>query len=88
MVAISVKMVIFESDPKSEGSMGDAVFGAAREVWHIVIHTITNPGPWLVAALMVIALGGVVFIRGKLSAVVWVPALTLAAYVGYTYIRR
>lgn len=68
--------------------MGDAVFGAAREVWQIVIHTITNPGPWLVAALMVIALGGVVFIRGKLSAIVWVPALALAAYVGYNYIRR
>jgi hypothetical protein len=68
--------------------MGDAVFGAAREVWQIVIKTITNPGPWLVAALMVIALGSVVFIRGKLAALVWLPALALAGYVGYTYIRR
>jgi hypothetical protein len=68
--------------------MGDAVFGAAREVWQIVIKSITNPGPWLVAALMVIALASVVFIRGKLAALVWLPALALAGYVGYTYIRR
>ena len=68
--------------------MGDAVFGAAREVWQIVITAITNPGPWLVAGLMVIALGSVVFIRGKMAAIVWVPALALAAYVGYNYIRR
>jgi hypothetical protein len=68
--------------------MGDAVFGAAREIWQIVIRTITNPGPWLVAALMVIALGSVVFIRGKMAAIVWVPALALAGYVGYNYIRR
>ena len=68
--------------------MGDAVFGAAREVWQIVITTITNPGPWLVAALMVIALASVVFIRGKMAAIVWLPALALAGYVGYNYIRR
>ena len=68
--------------------MGDAVFGAAREIWQIVITAITNPGPWLVAALMIIALGSVVFIRGRLAALVWVPALALAGYVGYTYIRR
>lgn len=68
--------------------MGDAVFGAAREIWQMVIRTITNPGPWLVAALMVIALGSVVFIRGKMAAIVWVPALVLAGYIGYNYIRR
>ena len=68
--------------------MGDAVFAAAREIWQIVIRTITNPGPWLVAALMVIALASVVFIRGKMAAIVWVPALALAGYVGYNFIRR
>ena len=59
--------------------MGDVVVGAAREIWGLFMAAVTSPGPYLVAGLVIVAAGSAVFIRGKLAALVWIPALTLAA---------
>lgn len=68
--------------------MADAVFGAAREVWALVLAAITNPGPYLVAGLVIVAAGAAVFIRGKLAAIVWLPALALAGYLAWNQLGR
>lgn len=63
--------------------MGDVVVGAAREIWGLLLAAITNPGPYLVAGLVVVAAGASVLIRGKLAALIWIPALTLAGILAW-----
>jgi hypothetical protein len=66
--------------------MADAVFGAAREVWMIVLGALTNPGPYLVAALVLIAAASAIFVKGKLGAMVWVPLIAVAGFVAWRYL--
>ena len=60
--------------------MADAVFGAAGEIWGMVLAALTNPGPYLAAGLVLVAAAAGVFGRGKLASLIWLPSLTLAAY--------
>ena len=63
--------------------MADAVFGAAREIWAIVLAAITDTGPFLIALLLLVAAGSAVFFRGKLGALIWLPALAAAGLVAW-----
>jgi len=67
--------------------MADAVFGAAGEIWAIIIAAITNPGPYLVAGLVLVAAVGALFVRGKLASMIWLPSLALAGYFAWRYLR-
>ena len=61
--------------------MGDAITGAAQEVWDILVGAVTDPGPWGYAALVLVAVATVaVLFRGKRSS--WFLLLALAA-LGY-----
>lgn len=48
-----------------------------------MLAAITDPGPYLVAGLVLVAAAGAVFIRGKLAAMVWLPALALAGFLAW-----
>ena len=62
--------------------MGDALNGAAREVWDQIVGAVTDPGPWTLVILLAIAVVIIaVFIRGKLASP-WI-LLPVAAYAGY-----
>jgi hypothetical protein len=62
--------------------VGDAVFGAAHEVWDIVRHSVTDPGPWSYAGMAILAMVGIgVLVRGKLAS----PWLLLPAFAGAAY---
>lgn len=63
--------------------MGDAVFGAAREIWGLVLAAATDPGPWLVAGLVFAAAASMVFVRGKMAWALWLPMLVAAAYLAW-----
>ena len=63
--------------------MAEAVFGAGREVWALVLAAITDPGPYLVAGLLIVAAGSAVFFRGKLGALIWVPTLLAAGFMAW-----
>ena len=63
--------------------MGDAVFGAAREIWGFVLAAATDPGPWLVAALVFGAAAATVFVRGKMAWALWLPMLVAAAFLAW-----
>ena len=39
---------------KAEGGMGDAITGAAQEVWQILVSAVTDPGPWGYVALQLL----------------------------------
>ena len=60
--------------------MADAVFGAAGEIWAIIVTALTDPGPYLMAGCVLIAAAAGIFGRGKLAAMIWMPSLALAAY--------
>ena len=66
--------------------MGAVIAEAAREIWALVMAAVTNPGPYLVAALVIVAAGSAVFIRGKMATLVWVPALALAGFLAWRYL--
>ncbi|HUQ84616.1 MAG TPA: hypothetical protein VM076_25910 [Gemmatimonadaceae bacterium] len=68
--------------------MADAVFGAAGEIWAIVWSALTDPGPFLVAGLVVLAAGSAIFFKGKLSAMIWLPALAAAAVLSWRQFVR
>ena len=63
--------------------MADAVFGAAREIWAIILAALTDPGPYLIALFLLVAAGSAVFFRGKLGALIWLPALAAAAFMAW-----
>ena len=63
--------------------MGDVVVGAAREIWGLFLAAVTSPGPYLVAGLVIVAAASTVFVRGKLAALIWIPALTLAGILAW-----
>lgn len=67
--------------------MGDAVFGAAREVWGIVWAAISDPGPYLVAALVLLGASGALFVKGKLGTMIWLPSIALAGFFAWRYFR-
>jgi hypothetical protein len=66
--------------------MGEVIAEAAREIWALVMAAVTNPGPYLVAGLVIVAAGSAVFIRGKMATLVWVPALALAGFLAWRYL--
>ena len=66
--------------------MGEVIAEAAREIWALVVAAVTNPGPYLVAGLVIVAAGSAVFIRGKMATLVWVPALALAGFLAWRYL--
>jgi hypothetical protein len=68
--------------------VGDVIVSAAREIWALVVAAITSPGPYLVAGLVVVAAGAAIFIRGKMAATVWLPALVLAGLMAWRYLGR
>ena len=68
--------------------MADVIFEAAREIWALVIAAITSPGPYLIAALVVVAAGAGVFIKGKMASIIWVPALALAGFLAWRYLGK
>jgi hypothetical protein len=63
--------------------MADAVFGAAGEVWALILAAIMTPGPYLVAVLVLVAAAGAAFVRGKIAAMIWLPALALAGFLAW-----
>ena len=67
--------------------MADAVFGAAREVWALVLIALTNPGPYLIAVLVLFAAAAAVFVKGKLGAMVWLPVLAIAGFLAWRYLN-
>ena len=71
-------------------TVGDAVFGAAHEVWEIVRQSVTDPGPWSYAGVAILAMIGIgVLVRGKLASP-WLllPAFAGAAYWGWRHFGR
>jgi len=68
--------------------MADAVFGAAGEIWAIVVSALTNPGPYLAAGLVLVAVAAGIMGRGKLAALIWVPSLALAGYFAWRHFVR
>lgn len=64
--------------------MGDAINGAAREVWDILVSAVTDPGPWSYVAIAVgaVALVAVLF-RGKWTMWLLLPVLGGLAYWGW-----
>ena len=68
--------------------MADAVFGSAREVWALILAAITDTGPYLIALLLLVAAGTAVFFRGKLGALIWLPALAAAGFVAWRRFRH
>ena len=68
--------------------MADAVFGAAGEIWAIVVAALTNPGPYLAAGLVLVAVAAGIMGRGKLAAMIWVPSLALAGYFAWRHFVR
>jgi hypothetical protein len=63
--------------------MADAVFGSAREVWALILAAVTDTGPYLIALCLLVAAGAAVFFRGKLGALIWLPALAAAGFVAW-----
>ena len=64
--------------------MGNALSGAAREVWDMLVGAATSPGPWtyavmLVAAVVVVAL----MFRGRRTMWLFLPMLGGLAYWGW-----
>ena len=48
--------------------MGDAITGAAQEVWQILVNAVTDPGPWRYVALILVAVVTVaVLFRGPVK---------------------
>ena len=68
--------------------MADAVFGAAGEIWAMVVAALTNPGPYLAAGLVLVAVAAGIMGRGKLAALIWVPSLALAGYFAWRHFVR
>jgi hypothetical protein len=68
--------------------MADAVFGAASEIWAIVWSALTDPGPFLVAGLVLLAAGSALFFKGKLGAMIWLPALVAAGVLAWRQFVR
>ena len=68
--------------------MADAVFGAAGEIWAIIMGALTNPGPYLAAGLVLVAVAAGIMGRGKLAAMIWVPSLALAGYFAWRHFVR
>jgi hypothetical protein len=68
--------------------MADAVFGAAGEIWAIIMGALTNPGPYLAAGLVLVAVAAGIMGRGKLAAMIWMPALALAGYFAWRHFVR
>jgi hypothetical protein len=67
--------------------MGDAIVSAAQEVWAIVVDAVTNPGPWLIAALVLAVAVAAALLRGKLASPwLWIPALAAAAFWAYHHV--
>ena len=60
--------------------MGDAVFGAAREVFAFAISALANPNAWLPVGLVFAAAATAVFVRGKFAWSLCLPILAAAAY--------
>ena len=68
--------------------MGDALTGAAQEVWEILVGAVTNPGPWSYAAMALAAVLVVaVTFRGKHTMWLLLPVLGVLAYWGWQRIR-
>jgi hypothetical protein len=67
--------------------MGDAVFGAAREVFGFALAALTSPGAWLAAGLVFAAAATMVFVRGKLAWGLWLPILAASAYLVWRRFR-
>ena len=63
--------------------MADAVFGAAGEIWAIMLAALTDPGPFMVAGLVLLAAGSAIFFKGKLSTMIWLPALAAAGFMAW-----
>ena len=64
--------------------MGDAITGAAQEVWQILVNAVTDPGPWRYVALILVAVVTVaVLFRGKRSPWFLIPALAALGYWGW-----
>ena len=64
--------------------MGDAINGAAREVWEIIVRGVTDPGPWSVALMAVFGVVGVgLILRGKLASWMLIPVLVVLGYWGW-----
>ena len=68
--------------------MADAVFGAAGEIWAIVVAALTNPRPYLAAGLVLVAVAAGVMGRGKLAAAIWMPSLAVAGYFAWRHFVR
>jgi len=68
--------------------MADAVFGAAGEIWAMVVAALTSPGPYLVAGLVLVAAAAGIIGRGKLAATIWMPSLALAGYFAWRHFAR
>ena len=68
--------------------MGEVIAEAAREIWALVVAAITTPGPYLIAALVIVAAGAGVFIKGKMASLVWLPSLALAGFLAWRYLGR
>jgi hypothetical protein len=64
--------------------MGDAITGAAQEVWEFLVNAVTDPGPWGYVALILVAVATVaVLFRGKRSSWFLLPALAALGYWGW-----
>ena len=68
--------------------MADAVFGAAGEIWAMIVAALTDPGPYLAAGFVLVAVAAGVMGRGKLAALIWVPSLALAGYFAWRHFVR
>ena len=68
--------------------MGEVIAEAAREIWALVLAAVFNPGPYLIAGLVIVAAGSAVFIKGKLASLVWIPSLALAGFMAWRYLGR
>jgi hypothetical protein len=70
--------------------MGDAIAGAAAEIWDIVRRAVTDAGPWMYVGVVIVAIVAIaLLVRGKLSSP-WLllPALGGAAYWGWHHFVR
>jgi hypothetical protein len=64
--------------------MGDAITGAAREVWDILTGAVTDPGPWNYAAMILVAVAVVALLfRGKWTSWLLIPVLGGLGYWGW-----
>ena len=57
---------VSEHDGSGRPIVGDAITGAAQEVWDMLVGAVTDPGPWSYAAMVLAAVVTILPLRAGL----------------------